>query len=89
MDIMRELYSLSVRPTSLQHNLLLNIMKKKNVIVCGNRNDKSILFIIPLLHDFRPELNACQALVIVPTWEIAVYVKQVLILDFTIIITVL
>lgn len=90
MNIIRELYSLGVYQTTLQGSIIYCRKKGLNTIVTtGDRNDRSTIFILSLLHTFTPELNACQALIIVPNEELAVYVKQVLILEFTTLIVVL
>lgn len=90
MNIFRELYSLGVYQTTLHENLVDCLKKRMNAVVTtDNNNNMSILFIIPLLHNFKSELNACQALVIVPTRELAVYVKQVPILELTLLIVLL
>lgn len=86
MDIIRALYSIGTKQTPLVQYLINSSKQGKNSIVfTGENDDKSILFITPLLHNFSLQLQECQVLIIVPTNELQEYVKEVHILKVTII----
>lgn len=80
IDILRGIYSLGfVNPTAIQQRVIIECVNGRDVIVfTGPGTGRTIMFTIPLLQRLRTNLNACQALILVPTRDLAVHIQKVL-----------
>ncbi|WP_027122035.1 DEAD/DEAH box helicase [[Mycoplasma] imitans] len=66
-------------PTKIQKEAILPLVKQKNVIgVAPTGTGKTLAFLLPILQNLDPEQNLIQAVIIVPTRELANQIKTVL-----------
>jgi len=81
IDILRGIYSLGfISPTDLQRRVIVHCLNGRDVIVFSGPNDgKTMTFTIPLLQRIKTSLNECQALVLVPTRNLALHIQKVII----------
>lgn len=79
IDLLRGIYSLGfINPTTLQKQVIVNCLNGRDVIVfAGPGNGKIMTFTIPLLQRINTNINECQALVLVPTRDLAVHIQKV------------
>lgn len=79
IDILRGIYSLGfINPTDLQERVIVHCLNGQDVIVfSGPNSGRTMMFVIPLLQRINISLNECQALVLVPSRELAVHVQKV------------
>lgn len=79
LDILRGIYSLGfINPTVLQQRVIVHCLNGRDVIVfSGANNGRTMMFTIPLLQRIKTNLNECQALVLVPTRDLAVHIQKV------------
>lgn len=79
LDILRGIYSLGfINPTVLQQRVIVHCLNGRDVIVfSGPNNGRTMMFTIPLLQRIKTSLNECQALVLVPTRDLAVHIQKV------------
>lgn len=79
IDILRGIYSLGlINPTDLQERVIVHCINGQDVIVfAGPNTGRTIMFVIPLLQRIKISLNECQALVLVPSRELAVHIQKV------------
>lgn len=79
IDVLRGIYSLGfVSPTVLQQRVIVHSVNGRDVIVfAGPNNGRTLMFTIPMLQRINTSLNECQALVLVPTRDLAIHVKKV------------
>lgn len=89
IDILRGIYSLGfVNPTVLQQRVVVHCVNGRDVIVfAGPSNGRTLMFTIPLLQRINTNINECQALVLVPTRDLAIHVKKVYLLFMSLLIT--
>lgn len=82
IGILRGIYSLGfVNPTVLQRRVVVHCVNGRDVIVfAGPSNGRTLMFTIPLLQRINTNVNECQALVLVPTRDLAIHVKKVYLL---------
>lgn len=80
IDILRGIYSLGyVNPTNLQKRVIVDCVNGRDVIVfAGPGSGRTLMFTVPLLERIKTNLNECQAIVLVPTQDIAIHIKKVL-----------
>lgn len=79
IDILRGIYSLGfVNPTALQKRVIIPCINGRDVIVFAEPNNgRTLMFTIPILQRLRTNLNECQALILVPTRDLAVHIQKV------------
>lgn len=79
IDILRGIYSLGFgNPTALQQRVIVQCVNGRDVIVfAGPGNGRTMMFTIPLLQRLRTNLNECQALILVPTRDLALHIQRV------------
>lgn len=79
INILRGIYSLGfVSPTILQRRIIVHCINGRDIIVfAGPGNGRTMMFTIPLLQRIKTNLNECQALVLVPTRDLAVHIQKV------------
>ncbi|XP_025194977.1 ATP-dependent RNA helicase DRS1-like isoform X2 [Melanaphis sacchari] len=80
IDVLRGIYSLGfVKPTALQQRIIVHCINGQDVIVfTGPGNGRTMMFTIPLLERIEINLNQCQALVLVPTRDLAVHIQKII-----------
>ncbi|CAI6364390.1 unnamed protein product [Macrosiphum euphorbiae] len=80
IDILRGIYSLGfVNPTALQKRIVVHSINGRDIIVfAGPGNGRTMMFTIPLLQRIKTNLNECQALVLVPTRDLAVHIQKII-----------
>lgn len=80
IDILRGIYSLGfVNPTALQRRVVVHCINGRDIIVfAGPGTGRTIMFTIPLLQRIKTNLNECQALVLVPTRDLAVHIQKII-----------
>lgn len=79
LSILRGIYSLGlIRPTVLQERVIPHILYGRDMVVFARPgNGRTVMFIIALLQRIKTNFNDCQALVLVPTIEIASHIQNV------------
>lgn len=79
IDILRGIYSLGFTdPTTLQKQVIVNCLNGRDVIVsAGPGNGRIIMFTIALLQRIKTNLYKSQALVLVPTRDLALHIQKV------------
>ncbi|XP_027837567.2 probable ATP-dependent RNA helicase DDX6 [Aphis gossypii] len=80
IDILRGIYSLGfVSPTTLQKRTIVHCLNGRDIIVFAQPgNGRTMMFTIPLLQRIKTNLNECQALVLVPTRDLAVHIQKII-----------
>ncbi|XP_026807159.1 ATP-dependent RNA helicase dbp5-like [Rhopalosiphum maidis] len=80
IDILRGIYSLGfVNPTALQQRIIVHCINGRDIIVfAGPGNGRTMMFTIPLLQRVKTNLNECQALILVPTRDLAVHIQKII-----------
>ncbi|XP_060850865.1 uncharacterized protein LOC132929499 [Rhopalosiphum padi] len=80
IDILRGIYSLGfVNPTALQQRVIVHCINGRDIIVfAGPGNGRTMMFTIPLLQRIKTNLNECQALILVPTRDLAVHIQKII-----------
>jgi len=80
IDILRGIYSLGfVNPTALQQRIIVHCINGRDIIVfAGPGNGRTMTFTIPLLQRIKTNLNECQALILVPTRDLAVHIQKII-----------
>ncbi|KAL4091607.1 hypothetical protein QTP88_026266 [Uroleucon formosanum] len=80
IDILRGIYSLGfVNPTILQRRIIVHCINGRDIIVfAGPGNGRTMMFTIPLLQRIKTNLNESQALVLVPTRDLAVHIQKII-----------
>lgn len=80
IDILRGIYSLGfVSPTTLQKRTIVHCLNGRDIIVFAQPgNGRTMMFTVPLLQRIKTNLNECQALVLVPTRDLAVHIQKII-----------
>lgn len=84
IDLLRGLYSLGfINPTILQQRSVVHCLKGQDAIVLAKPGSgTTMLFTIPLLQKINTDLIECQALILVPTRDLAVHIQKVYCLTY-------
>lgn len=79
IDIIRGIYSLGfINATILQRRVIVHCINGRDVIVfAGLGNGRTLMFTIALLQRIKFESNTCQALVLLPTMDLAKQIRKV------------